>query len=117
MHVQIEILHDAQVIGSADLSRLDPPMGVAVGNLHPGVAYDRLRHATDIEDRENPCARAEKLSARTADGGTIDCMAITVGDYSDALGEIEVTVIGIPYPAYEAYFGDHPHYKDYYRTS
>ncbi len=43
-------------------------------------------------------------------------MSIIVGDYSDSLGEIEVTVIGIPYPAYEAYLGNHPHFKDHYRT-
>ncbi len=59
MRVQIEILYDARLIGSADLSKLDPPMGGAVGNLNPGGAYDRVRHATDIEDRENPFARAE----------------------------------------------------------
>lgn len=114
--MQIEILFDAQVIGSADLRRLDPPMGVAVGSLKPAAAYDKLRHATTLEDRANPDANAEKLSARTTDGEAVACVAIAVTDYWDALGEIEVSILGIPYPAYEAYFGDYPDYKEYYRV-
>ena len=92
-------------------------MGVAVGDLNPGGAYDRLCHATNIEDRENSSSSAEKLSARTADGGTIDCVAILVEDYSDALGVIEVSVLGISYPTYEAYFADHPNFMEYYCTT
>jgi hypothetical protein len=51
-----------------------------------------------LEERENPGEGAE-LSARTTDGRTIDCIGVTVEDHSDSLGEIEVTVFGIPDPA------------------
>ncbi len=111
--MQVDILYEAQVIGRADLAKLDPPMGVAGGDFQPSEAYDRLRHATNIEGCENPDANAEKLSARAADGCTIDCVAVTVEDYREALGEIEVSIIGIPYPAYETFFGAHPGYKAY----
>jgi hypothetical protein len=48
--VRIEILHGGQTIGRVELGRHDPPMGAAAGTLEPGVAYDRLRHATSLEE-------------------------------------------------------------------
>lgn len=107
--MRIEILHGGQMIARVELGRLDPPMGVAPGPPVPGFAYDRLRQAKRLDERENPGVGAE-LSARKTDGRTIDCNGVTVEDHSDSLGEIEVTVFGVPDTAHEAYFGSRPAY-------
>lgn len=112
--MQIQILYGDQVIGSACLNMLDPPMGTAAGSFQAGPSYKRMRHATHIEGSRNTSTGPESLSANTPDGEPVDCVCVFVEDYTDALDEIEVTVFGIARTTYDAHFRDHPHYKEYY---
>jgi hypothetical protein len=45
----------------------------------------------------------------------IECAAIAIEDFHDAIGEIQVSVMGIV--EFESYFGKHPDYKAYYPLS
>jgi hypothetical protein len=115
--MRVEILHGHAVIGRSELDRLDPPMGVATGFLEPTDHYDPMRHAGDIEGLDNQHAAESMFSVRGSDGKVVECSGVWIRDYREALGEIEVDVIGIPYQEYEAHFGTHPHYTDYWRRS
>ena len=112
--MRVEILHGDAVIGRSELDRLDPPMGVATGFFEPTDHFDPRRHAGDIEGRDNQHAVESGFSVRGPDGKNVECSGVWIRDFRDALDEIEVDVIGIPYPEYAARFGTHPHYTDYW---
>jgi hypothetical protein len=110
--MKVKILAKAEVIGASELDRLDPPMGVAIGAFTPTIAYDRNLHAGDIEGKENQLGSGAALTVEGPQG-KVDCAGVHIADFSDSLGEIEVHVLGIS--NFEALFGDHPHFRSYYR--
>jgi hypothetical protein len=106
-----EILADNAVIGTGELNQLDPPMGVAVGPFTPTSFYSPGAHAWQIDGRENDNARKPGLTVR-GPCGDIDCIGVSIADFSTDLGEIEVSVLGIA--EFERYFADHPHFRSYW---
>ena len=109
--MKVEILSGDDVIGVAELNRLDPPMGVAFGPFQPTAAYEPSFHAGMIDGNENEAELRSVLGAR-GPRGMIECAAIGIEDFQEALGEIQVSVMGIA--EFESYFGEHPDYKGYY---
>jgi len=106
--VRVEIVCDGNIIGHCTLTPEDPPMGVAGGRLEPSQEYVPETHAGQIGEARNERGAKASLSARSSDLGKIDCAGVFIEDFSEALGEIHVAVLGIPYPDYENFFGNHP---------
>ncbi len=92
---RFEILYDDIVIGTTSFEHGDPPMGVAFGRFTPTSAYRR----DNITDND-------RLSARTV-GKPIISEGVGIADAAVELSEIEVTILGIPYPLYEELFPSH----------
>lgn len=85
------------VIGWSELEKGDPPMGVAVGVLHPSAAYAGA-------------SPASQLRVRPEGGPFFDPVGgVQVEDYSADLGPdgLEVSVVGIEAVTYERYFPHH----------
>jgi hypothetical protein len=112
--MKVEILSGDEVIGVGELNRLDPPMGVAFGPFHPTPTYKPSIHANVIGGNENDAGFQAVLGAR-GPRGMIECAAIAIEDFHDAIGEIQVSVMGIV--EFKSYFGKHPDYKAYYPLS
>ena len=90
-------------------------MGVAHGGqLEPSPEYVPAAHAGQIGEVRNESGVQAPLSARSSDFGKIECAAVFIEDFNEALGEIHLAVLGIPYPDYESFFGEHPDYKAYW---
>ncbi len=111
--MQIKIFADEILIGRSNLDQLDPPMGVAMGSFFATDAYDRTLHANVIEG-DHIGDRGKMLFIQSSDHGRIECAAISIEDYSDGLGEIEISVMEIPYPEYEIFFSEYDHYREYF---
>jgi hypothetical protein len=82
-------------IGWSELELGDPPMGVALGRFHPSERYSPP-HAS--------------IKVRTPDGLEMEATGgVCILDGSDVLGPeaIEVSVLGIVSPAYDALFPEH----------
>lgn len=112
--MMVEILSGGVVIGRADLNRLDPPMGTAEGTFERSTAYDRASHAEYIDGVKNADVQSGRLTVKDLQGSDVECVAAMIEDYDATMAVIQVTVFGIPYPAYEGYFGSYDAYKRYY---
>jgi hypothetical protein len=112
----VQVLSNGVVIGGADLTQLDPPMGVAMGHFEPADHYDRRLHANVIEGDYigDPGASFVVVSE---DNGIIVCVGVAIEDYAESMGERQLTVLGIPYPDYARFFADYPDYKAYYPST
>lgn len=110
----VEVFSDDVLIGTCNLDRLDPPMGVAVGDLAITKSYDKNLHAYLI-DEDSSKNRGGSLRLQSAENDRINYGEISIHDVSTSLGEIELTVFGIPYPEFETYFSEHPHHRSYFR--
>ncbi len=106
---QFSIFSDQQLIGHVDIEWLDPPMGVAGGVFQPLSAYEPKLHATFLGGTPNADAKTQHLVVRDSAGEMVACEAVGIRDAAETNAEIEI--LGIPYPAYAAYFSQHPHYK------
>lgn len=111
--MNVEFYLDEELIGHAVLDAWDPPMGVAGGPFEPAPGYKRGTHASVIEGVDNPLGGDLRFKVQDDQGGTVECQAIWIEDYSDCLGERQVSVLGIPYPEYENRFGEYSAYKAY----
>jgi hypothetical protein len=87
-------------------------MCVASGPFAPSPTYNRLEHANLI-DGEYMGDRTASLRVISEAHGEIESHAIAIHDLS-ALDEIEVDVIGIIRPSYDALFGDDPDFQAYW---
>ena len=88
-------LAEGKEIGWSELELGDPPMGVAFGRFHPSKHYSPP-HAS--------------IEVRTPDGLEMKASGgVCILDGSDVLGleAIEVSVLGIVSPAYDALFPEH----------
>jgi hypothetical protein len=113
------IFHGNVLIGQSELEAGDPPMGVAFGRFEPTDDFATLRGAMKPaldgygkEQRNTRCIAG--LSAKTADGLTIDCPNVEVFEYGefDNPLELEVFCTFIGYPLYKQLFPHHV--KAYY---
>lgn len=105
--MKVDVFHGDRLIGHADLTEVDPAMGVAAGVFEPTLAYCPALHAVTVDGVVQESSRW-KLSVRSPEFGLINCEGAGIDDASDSLGEIEITLLGIPHPAYDAYFRTDP---------
>ena len=115
--MRVEIHHAEKLIGCSNLDAADPPMGVATGLFEPTEDYDPKIHAGEIDDVHQPNVYNLTLVASSPKHGKIVCHSVFIQDYSESLGERHVSIMGIPYPDYEMFFGDYPAYKAYWNQS
>ncbi len=101
--MRVEIFADEILIGHSNLNSFAPPLGIAMGSFVPTDAYDRTLHA-NVFERDHISDRSKMLVIQSSDHGRIACDVITIEDYSDEFGEIDIFVIGIPKADYESYF-------------
>lgn len=104
--MQVEVYHDGKLIGRGNVDPADPPMGVATGPFEPSPNYQKESHAGEIEGVHNPCGANLPYAVRSSDHGEVPCQSVFIQDYSQGLVEIQVSVLGIPCPDYETFFGD-----------
>jgi hypothetical protein len=96
------------LIGHTELESGDPPMGVAMGRFLPTPAYASVQ-ASFIAARDGS---QEHLSLQVLqpDGSLLPGeVGVQIIDCSNELGplEIEIHVLGIPYPLYAELFPSH----------
>ena len=99
------------LVGHSALDGGDAPMGVASGVFEPTSLFFELAakeaQADEASCRPAPDIRVWKgLSAMTPAGVLLECQATSVIGYcpDGANWELEVNVLGIPYPNYENLF-------------
>ncbi len=107
MH-RFEIYADNTLIGHSELEFGDPPMGVAFGRFYPTDAY------AGFQPRFVAAAGADapglSVTVRLGGGPVLPCSGgVGIQDCSAELGAegIEVSALGISYPAYEELFPQH----------
>jgi len=102
---RFDIYFEETVIGSSELESGDPPMGVAFGRFVPNSEYKHF-HGSVVSKSQV----AHALSVRSATGEVLEVSGgVHIEDHSSELGPegIEVSVLGIARPAYEALFPEH----------
>jgi hypothetical protein len=103
--MNVEIYAGDQLVGVANLIGFDPPMGVALGPFTPAAGYKQSIHAFVIDGEDNTLFLEDSLSAR-GPSGPIECVGVAIADFQDALGEMEVHLLGIT--EFDSLFGSHP---------
>jgi hypothetical protein len=96
------------LVGYSELERGDPPMGVAEGKFLPTPAYEGIKRSAVVA-RERSQTHLE-LAVRSIDGRELPAQGgVRIIDYTSELGigEVQVEVLGIPYPLYEELFPGH----------
>ena len=105
---QFHIYSGEQLIGRSELEFGDPPMGVAYGKFTSTPAYASIQfQVVSLTGKDQACLH---LSARLPNGEAIEAVGgVCIADYSVEAGEdgLEVSVLGISYPAYEHLFPHH----------
>ncbi|MBX3157109.1 MAG: hypothetical protein KF773_14130 [Deltaproteobacteria bacterium] len=101
------MLVDDVVVGWTELEGGDPPMGVALGRLHPNDAYADVKPGSSFRVR--------------AGGGEFlePSAGVHVEDCSAELGAdaIEISVLGLDSAIYEKYFTAHVRaYEDHWKS-
>jgi hypothetical protein len=114
--MKVDILHKGKVIGHCNnLDPIDPPMGIAAGRFDPTPDYDPRLHAFVVEGVHNDLDGEAQLSARSVEFGAIQCAGVVIEDCAETLKEMNVTILGIPYPEYKTFFASYASYKAYWR--
>ena len=105
--MRFEVLVDNVVVGWTELESGDPPMGVALGRLHPNDAYARVTSGSSFR-------------VRTGGGEFLEPSAgVHVEDCSAELGAdaIEISVLGLDPALYEKHFAAHVRaYEDHWKS-
>ncbi|WP_105375092.1 hypothetical protein [Neorhizobium huautlense] len=114
--MEVDIMCEGKVIGHANLDPIDPPMGVAGGRFVPAPEYAPRLHAYVIDGDDNKLGESAELSARSDSYGMLPCAGVAIEDFNETLHEVNVTVLGMPYPEYETAFSEHALFKAYWRT-
>lgn len=114
--MKVDILCEGKVIGQSNLDATDPPMGVAAGRFIPTPDYDQSLHAYVIDGEDNELGGSAKIVVRSDKNGMLPCVGVVIEDHNETLQEINLTVLGIPYPQYETIFGAYPAYRAYWRA-
>ncbi|MGX1742103.1 hypothetical protein ACWIEX_11145 [Bosea sp. NPDC055353] len=111
--MQISIYQDGNVIGTAILEHLDPPMGVAFGPFSPVEQYDRDQHANTVEG-EYIADRGQSLSVVSDPHGRLETASIAIEDWSDPQLGMQLTVWFKDGHTFAALFSAHADYRAYY---
>ncbi len=95
--MRFEVVVDDVVVGWTELESGDPPMGVAVGRMHPNDAYAGVKPGSSFR------VRAVGDEFLKPSGG------VHVADHSAELGPdaIEISVLGLDAAAYRQHFAAH----------
>lgn len=117
--MKFRILSGDTIIGESDFTGLDPSMGVALGVFVPSPDYKNVQPVfrlyveaeagrTDLDEarfEEYYRARdALDLSVINAAGERVPNTCVHITDFSEDLGEMEVTVYVADSPTFERYF-------------
>lgn len=105
--MRFEVLVDDVVVGWTELESGDPPMGVALGRLHPNDRYAELTSGSSFRVR--------------APGGELlePSAGVHVEDHAAELGAdaIEISILGLDSAMYEKYFAAHVRaYNDHWTS-
>lgn len=95
--MRFEVVVDDLVVGWTELESGDPPMGIALGRMHPNAAYAGVKPGSSFR-------------VRVAGGEFLEpCGGVDVADYSAEVGAdaIEITVFGLNEGLYRKYFAAH----------
>ncbi len=97
------------LVGHSALELGDPPMGVAFGKFIPADSYRDIQQECKTNHVDQS---ALALSVKTPAGGSLPCAGVVIQDCSNEIEEgeradVEVTVLGIPYPLYGELFPGH----------
>lgn len=94
------------LVGHSALESGDPPMGVAFGSFIPAPGYEAIRGFCSSQHDDQADLQ---LTVRTPHNDTIACAGVGILDFSAQVGEetIEINVLGIASPPYEALFPHH----------
>ncbi|MGR9462208.1 hypothetical protein [Rhizobium leguminosarum] len=102
--MKVDILHEEEIIGHADLGPIDRSMGVAGGRFVPTPDYDPRLHAFVIDGEYNDLDGKAQLSAYSAEFGVLRCEGVVIEDFNETVQEINVIILGMAYPEYETAF-------------
>ena len=103
---EFKVFAGAVHIGHSLLESGDPPMGVAIGKFVPSPAYSSVQSQCRAA-RELPQAHLN-LTIACPNGDRLPAdNGISILDFSEELGEIEVHAYGIGYPLYGELFPQH----------
>ena len=111
--MQVSVHHDGNVIGTAILEHLDPPMGVAFGPFSPLAQYARDQHANTI-DGEYIADRGQSLSVDADPYGRLETASIAIEDWNDPELGKQLTVWFRDGNTFAALFPAHADYRAYY---
>jgi hypothetical protein len=114
--MEVEVHDSDQLIGTAILDSLDPPMGIASGSFSPSEGYSRDKHANEI-DGEFVGDKGESLSLRAAGSSVVLRASFGIEDWADSSLGRYLTVWFEDGGDYAARFSEHPHYRAYYPKS
>jgi hypothetical protein len=114
--VKVDLFAEGLLIGSAELDKLDPPMGCALGDFSPSEHYDPLQHAIFRDGEHAASEDLVPISVALTDGRQIVCLGVTIFDGRPYLDELEADVIGMELDAYRDLFSAHPHYISHYEN-
>jgi hypothetical protein len=94
------------LVGQSMLEFGDPPMGVAFGKFQPVAAYAEIQRECQINHTNQDHLA---LSVRTEAGAVVPCAGVSIlhSSVESQPVEIEVNVLGIPYPLYGELFPQH----------
>jgi len=103
------IYSSASLVGSSELELGDAPMGVAFGSFFPAAGYAAIQSIV-VAAAGGPLPEDLQLSVRDSNGEVLEASGgVHIADYSADLGQegLEVSILGVPYPAYESLFPQH----------
>lgn len=94
------------LVGYSELESGDAPMGVAFGVFEPLSAYSKIQTECSLNHIDQSHLQ---LSIQTEAGVAIPCDGVGILDSSAESdpSDIEVNILGIPYPLYEELFPQH----------
>ncbi|WP_108812457.1 hypothetical protein [Sphingorhabdus sp. Alg231-15] len=98
----VDIYHDNQVIGYSELHRPNAETHIANGTFIPKASYNPDLHA-DIIEGDYVGLRGQSLKVQSESLGWVLCTSISIQDYSNLLGEIEINLSGISETSYEVH--------------
>ena len=104
-----EIYAKDTLVGHSALELGDPPMGVAFGKFIPADSYREIQRECQTNHVDQS---GLALSVKTPAGGVLLCAGVAIQDCSNdaeegELADVEVIVLGIPYPLYGELFPEH----------
>jgi len=97
------------LVGSSELELGDAPMGVAFGSFFPAPGYAAIQSIV-VAAAGGPLPDGLQLSVRDSNGEVLEASGgVHIADCSAELGPegLEVSILGVPYPAYESLFPQH----------